>query len=407
MGPLSTVEALGGKKILLGITGSIAAYKSAVLTRLLVKQGAEVRVIFTPSARDFVTPLTLATLSRNPVLSEFQASADGTWNNHVELGLWADALVIAPASANTIAKMAHGECNNLLLATYLSARCPVFLAPAMDLDMLAHPSTQANLEKLRGFGNHLLATEVGELASGLVGDGRMAEPEAIVASLEAFFSEKKKLSGKQALVTAGPTYEALDPVRFIGNHSSGKMGFAIAEALAEQGAQVDLVTGPTHETTNDARITVHPIVSADDMYGVCTQYFPSADITVLSAAVADYKPANHSAQKIKKTEGPLSLELARTPDIAAALGKLKKSGQLLVGFALETENERDNALKKLAAKNLDFIVLNSMNDNGAGFNKSTNKIEILSRTQKPRLYGLKSKQEVARDIVDAILQHGS
>ncbi len=396
---------LRGKKILLGITGSIAAYKSAVLTRLLVKQGAEVRVIVTPSARDFVTPLTLATLSLHPVLSEFQASSDGTWNNHVDLGLWADALVIAPATANTIAKMAHGECDNLLLATYLSARCPVFLAPAMDLDMLAHPSTRANLEKLREYGNHLLATDVGELASGLVGDGRMAEPEAIVTSLEAFFSEKKKLSGKHALVTAGPTYEALDPVRFIGNHSSGKMGFAIAEALAEQGASVDLVTGPTRETTHDTRITVHPVVSADEMYGVCTHHFPGADITVLSAAVADYRPATRSTQKMKKSEGPVSLELARTHDIAAALGKQKKPGQLLVGFALETENERENAMKKLAAKNLDFIVLNSLNDNGAGFGKATNKVEILSQTQKPRQYNLKSKQDVARDIVDVILAH--
>jgi phosphopantothenoylcysteine decarboxylase / phosphopantothenate---cysteine ligase len=396
---------LTGKKILLGVTGSIAAYKAAVLTRLLVKQSVEVKVILTPSALDFVTPLTLATLSRNPVLTSFQQNETGTWNNHVELGLWADAFLVAPASANTLAKMAHGICDNLLLATYLSSRCPVFLAPAMDLDMLAHPSTQQNLQTLRGNGNHLLTTNVGELASGLIGDGRMAEPEEIVNHLVGFFQSKKKLTGKKALVTAGPTYEALDPVRFIGNHSSGKMGFAIAEALADQGAEVDLVTGPTHERINRPGIAIHPVVSADDMFGVCTALFPKTDIAVLSAAVADFKPAARSEQKIKKTEGPLTLELTRTPDIAAELGRQKKSGQVLVGFALETENERSNAEKKLISKNFDFIVLNSLNDAGAGFSGTTNKIEILSQKNGARQFPLKSKKEVAHDIVDAIVNH--
>lgn len=396
---------LKGRKILIGITGSIAAYKTALLVRLLVKQEAEVRIIMTPAARDFVTPLTLATLSKNPVLSEFQSSETGTWNNHVELGLWADALIIAPASANTIASMAHGRCDNLLLATYLSARCPVFLAPAMDLDMLAHPSTQSNLKTVQQYGNHVINTEVGELASGLVGDGRMAEPEAIVSHLERHFAEKKKLSGKKALVTAGPTYEAIDPVRFISNHSSGKMGFAIAEALAEEGAHVDLVTGPTHEVSHHRNITVHPVVSADEMYSACTQLFPTSDITVLSAAVADYKPAVVAAQKIKKTEGPLSLELTRTPDIAAALGKSKKNGQVLAGFALETENERKNAELKLQAKNFDLIVLNSLNDAGAGFGGTTNKVEIISRTRKSIALPVKSKREVAIDIVNSLAEH--
>lgn len=394
---------LKGKKILLGVTGSIAAYKSALLIRLLVKQGAEVKVVMTPGARDFITPLTLATLSKNPTLSEFQQTETGTWNNHVELGLWADAVVVAPASANTLAKMANGTCDNLLLAVYLSARCPVFLAPAMDVDMLAHPATQANLATVTGFGHSLIHTEVGELASGLVGDGRMAEPEEIVGFLDRFFSSKKKLTGKRALVTAGPTYEALDPVRFIGNHSSGKMGFAIAEALARQGAQVDLVTGPTHERTSTAGIDVHPVVSADEMFAECIQLFPASDITVLSAAVADFKPANRADQKIKKNGEPLSLQLVHTPDIAAELGKQKKQHQLLVGFALETENEVQHAEKKLVAKNFDFIVLNSLRDAGAGFGSETNKIQILSRQKSPVQFPMKPKSEVAVDIVNAIV----
>lgn len=394
---------LKGKKILLGVTGSIAAYKSAMLVRLLVKQEAEVKVILTPSALDFVTPLTLATLSRNPVLSAFQQSATGTWNNHVELGLWADAFVVAPASANTLAKMANGLCDNLLLATYLSARCPVFLAPAMDLDMLAHPSTRNNLATLQQNGNLLIKTNTGELASGLTGDGRMAEPEEIVEHLLRHFDLKKKLTGKRALVTAGPTYEALDPVRFIGNHSSGKMGFAIAEALAEEGATVDLVTGPTTQRAHHRAIAVHPVVSADEMFASCNRLFPTADITVLSAAVADYKPAVRAEQKMKKTADTLTLELTRTPDIAASLGKEKRNGQVLVGFALETENELANARKKLEAKNFDFIVLNSLNDAGAGFGSPTNKIQIVRHTGDPMVFPVKPKPEVARDIVHTIL----
>ncbi len=396
---------LKGKKILLGVTGSIAAYKSAMLVRLLVKQEAEVKVILTPSAHDFITPLTLSTLSRNPVLTAFAASDTGTWNNHVELGLWADAIVIAPASANTLAKMAHGLCDNLLLATYLSARCPVFFAPAMDLDMLAHPATRNNLATLQANGNILIQTNVGELASGLTGDGRMAEPEEIVESLRQHFDVKKKLSGKRALVTAGPTYEALDPVRFIGNHSSGKMGFAIAEALATAGATVDLVTGPTALQLKHPAVTVHAAVSADDMFAACRRLFPTADITVLSAAVADYKPAVRAEQKIKKTGDTLTLELVRTPDIAASLGKEKRNGQVLVGFALETEQEEANARKKLEAKNFDFIVLNSMNDAGAGFGGNTNKVRIIGRSGPPVDYPVKSKKEVAQDIVQTILTH--
>ncbi len=396
---------LKGKKILFGVTGSIAAYKAALVVRLLIKESAEVKVIMTPASQEFITPLTLSTLSRNPVLTQFQHSETGTWNNHVELGLWADAFVIAPASANTLARMAQGLCDNLLLATYLSSRCPVFVAPAMDLDMLAHPATQANLETLRSRGNQLITTHIGELASGLTGDGRMAEPEEIVDYLNRFFALKKKLTGKKALVTAGPTYEALDPVRFIGNHSSGKMGFAIAEALAEQGAQVELVSGPTSERTSHPGISVHPVVSADEMYGACTALFPTIDITVLSAAVADYKPITRADQKIKKTDNPLSVELTRTPDIAAELGRQKKPGQILVGFALETENERQNAEKKLTSKNFDFIVLNSLNDAGAGFGVATNKVEIISRTNGAKQFPLKSKKEVAHDIVNTILEH--
>ena len=393
---------LKGKKILLGVTGSIAAYKAALLVRLLVKQSAEVRVIMTPAAQDFITPLTLGTLSHNPVLTRFQDNLTGTWNSHVELGLWADVFLVAPVTASTIAHMANGICDNLLLATYLSARCPVLLAPAMDLDMLAHPGTQANLETLQSWGNHLIHTNTGELASGLTGDGRMAEPEEIITFLEQFFASKKKFAGKRALVTAGPTYEAIDPVRFIGNHSSGKMGFAIAEVLAQQGAQVDLVTGPTQQKVHHGAIVVHQVVSADEMHGVCMDLFPSMDITILAAAVADYKPSVKADQKIKKTAGPLVLELIRTPDIAAQLGKIKKAGQVLVGFALETENERANAEKKLDAKNFDFIVLNSLNDAGAGFGTATNKIEIISRHNGSMQFPLKSKIEVARDILNAI-----
>ena len=394
-----------GKKIILGITGSIAAYKSAVLTRLLVKAGAEVKVIMTESAKDFITPLTLSTLSKNPVLSQFIKNEAGEWNNHVDLGLWADAMVIAPASANTLAKMAHGECNNLLLAVYLSARCPVFFAPAMDLDMWQHPASQSNLKLLATYGNHEIAPEHGELASGLVGTGRMAEPEVIMKQLEQFFSEKKKLSGKRALVTAGPTHEALDPVRFIGNNSSGKMGFAIAETLAQLGAQVTLVTGPTHLTLHHPSIEVKAVTSAAEMFEACKVVFPKADITVLSAAVADYRPATVADQKIKKADNDLSLQLVKTTDIAATLGMQKKDGQFVVGFALETEHEESNAMKKIKAKNFDLIVLNSLNDQGAGFGYDTNKVKLIDKKGKVVEYSLKNKKEVAVDIVNAIVNH--
>ena len=395
---------LNGKKIILGVCGSIAAYKAAVLTRLLVKGGADVRIIMTPAAHDFITPLTLATLSKNPVLSDFLKDSTGVWNNHVELGLWADALVIAPASANTLAKMAHGYCDNLLLAVYLSARCPVFFAPAMDLDMLQHPATQSNLQKLNSFGHHAIDPGYGELASGLTGTGRLAEPEEIVDYLENYFRQNQKLTGKKVLVTAGPTYEAIDPVRFIGNHSSGKMGFAIAEALARQGAKVTLVTGPTHLHTNHPNITVKPVMSAEEMFQACAEVFPATDITVLSAAVADYRPVHVADQKIKKKDSELSIALIQTTDIAASLGKRKKNGQLIVGFALETEQEQSNALKKLESKNFDMIVLNSLNDKGAGFGSDTNKISIIDRDQSVATFELKDKREVAHDIVNAILK---
>ncbi|MBK5278748.1 MAG: bifunctional phosphopantothenoylcysteine decarboxylase/phosphopantothenate--cysteine ligase CoaBC [Bacteroidia bacterium] len=394
---------LSGKKIVLGVSGSIAAYKAAVLIRLLVKAGVDVRVVMTPSAHDFITPLSLATLSKNPVLTQFVKDKSGQWNNHVELGLWADAIVIAPTSANTLAKMSTGICDNLLLAVYLSARSPVFFAPAMDLDMLKHPSTQSNISKLINWGNHLIKPGFGELASGLVGDGRMAEPEEIVDQLNSFFSVPK-LKGKKALVTAGPTHEAIDPVRFIGNNSSGKMGFAVAESLARQGAIVKLVSGPTSQVTTHPNIEVKSVISAEEMYLACQDIFPSADITVLSAAVADYRPLSKSHQKIKKSESNLMIELAKTPDIAAELGKLKKKGQFIVGFALETENELANAEKKIVSKNFDMIVLNSLNDKGAGFGIDTNKISIIDRENKVKQFSLKSKQEVADDIVNAIVE---
>lgn len=394
---------LSGKKIVLGVSGSIAAYKSAVLTRLLVKEGVDVRVVMTPSAHDFITPLTLSTLSKNPVLTHFVKDESGLWNNHVELGMWADALVIAPASAKTIAKMSAGICDNLLLAVYLSARSPVFVAPAMDLDMLKHPSTQSNISKLNSWGNNLIEPGFGELASGLVGTGRMAEPEEIIVHLEKHFSEKK-LKGKKALVTAGPTHEAIDPVRFIGNNSSGKMGFAVAEALAREGVMVKLVSGPTSLLTTHPNIEVKKVTSADEMYQACRDIFPSSDITVLSAAVADYRPMASAKQKIKKTESNLVIELTKTQDIASELGKLKQKGQFIVGFALETENELANAGKKIVSKNFDLIVLNSLNDKGAGFGGDTNKVSIIDRENKVKEFNLKSKQEVAGDIVNAIVE---
>jgi phosphopantothenoylcysteine decarboxylase / phosphopantothenate---cysteine ligase len=394
---------LNGKKIIVGVSGSIAAYKSAILVRLLVKAGAEVKVIMTSSAKDFITPLTLSTLSKNTVLSEFVNDAQGSWNNHVDLGLWADAFVIAPASANTLGKMANGLCDNLLIGVYLSARCPVFFAPAMDLDMLQHPSVKNNIEKLISWGNQQINPSYGELASGLIGNGRMAEPEEIVASLESHFAQGKKLAGKKALVTAGPTHEALDPVRFIGNNSSGKMGFAIAEELANQGAEVELVTGPTHLSMDHAGVKLTRVVSAEEMFAACSSKFASSTITVLSAAVADYKPTTKADQKIKKLSDQMTVELTKTHDIAAELGKMKKNGQLIVGFALETENEKANAQKKIVSKNFDLIVLNSLNDNGAGFGHDTNKIAIIDKQGHTKEFNLKSKKEVAKDIVNAIV----
>lgn len=394
---------LHGKKILLGVCGSIAAYKSALLIRLLVKEGAEVKVIMTGSATSFITPLTLSTLSKHPVYSDFVKNENGEWNNHVDLGLWADLMIIAPASANTIAKMANGLCDNLLLATYLSARCPVYLAPAMDLDMYKHPATIRNLTTLKEYGNHIIDAEHGELASGLVGTGRMAEPENVVAVIQQALNKKKALTNKKVLITAGPTYEALDPVRFIGNHSSGKMGYALADAMAAQGAQVTLVSGPSAATISDPSINLVKVNSAQEMYEVCLNFFSETDVAILAAAVADYKPAHVADQKIKKKSESLTLELVKTKDIAAALGKLKKNGQFTVGFALETENEMENARKKLSAKNFDLIVLNSLNEAGAGFGHNTNKISIIDKQNNVRDFELKNKKDVAQDIINTII----
>jgi phosphopantothenoylcysteine decarboxylase/phosphopantothenate--cysteine ligase len=405
-------------KIILGISGSIAAYKAAHLTRLWVKQGAEVQVLMTQAATDFITPLTLSTLSKRPVFSD--VSSEAGWNNHVELGLWADAIVIAPASANTLAKLANGLCDNILSAVYLSARCPVFVAPAMDVDMWHHPATQENIRRLQAHGVQVIPVGVGELASGLVGEGRMAEPEEIVEfvvrSLKFEVSESapdsktvgtsnfklQTLHSKKALVTAGPTFEPLDPVRFIGNHSSGKMGIALAETLAAQGAEVTLVLGPTDFKPVNQAIKVVPVMSAQEMYEACVKVFPKTDIAVLAAAVADYRPKIFSDTKIKKKEGEMTLELEKTIDIAATLGKEKRNGQVFVGFALETNDELQNAQAKLEKKNFDFIVLNSMRDAGAGFGHDTNKISILRRDGTRKDFPLKSKTEVAQDIVAEI-----
>jgi phosphopantothenoylcysteine decarboxylase/phosphopantothenate--cysteine ligase len=402
------MSALAGKKISLAVTGSIAAYKSAVLVRLLVKEGADVRVQMTRAAADFIAPLTLSTLSKNKVFSDLVDERENAWNNHVEMGLWADALLIAPASANTIAKLANGHCDNLVGAVYLSARCPVVLAPAMDEDMWKHPATQKNISALKSYGNLVIPVESGELASGLVGEGRMAEPEAIVAFLKNLFQKKKhkgKLEGRKAIVTAGPTYEAIDPVRFIGNHSSGKMGIAVAEALASEGAEVYLILGPTSLSPKNSAVKVERVTSAQEMYEVTTRAFPKADIAVLSAAVADFRPEKIAREKIKKGgERTMNLPMEKTPDILQTLGKTKHNGQLLVGFALESENEVANARAKLKKKNLDFIVLNSIRDTGAGFRHDTNRITIIDKNNKVIPYELKSKQEVAVDIVDFIIQ---
>jgi phosphopantothenoylcysteine decarboxylase/phosphopantothenate--cysteine ligase len=389
------------KKILLAVTGSIAAYKSILLVRLLVKAGAEVKVVLTPAAKEFVTPLTLATLSKNAVISEL--ANNDSWSNHVMLGRWADVMVVAPLSVNTLAKMANGMCDNMLLATWLSATCPVVVAPAMDEDMWHHPATQANLQKLQLYGNRIIPVEKGELASGLHGDGRMAEPEAILHYLEHNIFGKKDLAGKKALVTAGPTYEPIDPVRFIGNHSSGKMGLAIAEELAGRGAEVHLVLGPSSVKTTIPGIYVHKVQTAGEMYDTCMAEFPTADIAVMSAAVADYTPVEIAPEKIKKTSGTLVIELTKTKDILKSLGQLKRNGQLLAGFALETANERQYALDKLASKNADLIVLNSLNDEGAGFGYDTNKVTIFEKGGNEIAYDRKPKQQVAKDIVDRIV----
>jgi phosphopantothenoylcysteine decarboxylase / phosphopantothenate---cysteine ligase len=390
------------KNILLGITGGIAAYKAAYLTRLFIKEGANVKIVMTPMAKQFVTPLTLATLSKNPILVDFYNPENGDWNSHVDLGIWADMMVIAPATANTIGKMVNGVADNLLVTSYLSARCPVFIAPAMDLDMYAHPSTQKNIETLRSYGTHIIEAGTGELASGLSGKGRMAEPEDILQTITTFFEKQNDLTGKTILVTAGPTYEQIDPVRFIGNHSSGKMGFAIAEEAAQRGANVILVSGPTHQKTVNRNIERINVVSAQQMYESCKDRFENCHAAILSAAVADYRPANQATQKLKKGNQPLSIELEPTVDIAAYLGSIKKSGQILVGFALETEKGIENARQKLQKKNLDFIVLNQTSDRGAGFNVDTNKVTFINNHNEVVSFEMKSKRLVAADIIDEL-----
>ena len=394
---------LKGKHIILGITGSIAAYKAAYLIRALVKKGAEVQVVITPAGKEFITPLTLSTLSRHPVISEFFSNRDGTWNSHVDLGLWADAMLIAPATASTIGKMANGIADNMLITTYLSCKAPVFVAPAMDLDMFAHPATQQNLNRLRSFGNQIIEPAEGELASQLVGKGRMEEPDKIVSVLENFFMTQSQLNGKKIVITAGPTYEKIDPVRFIGNYSSGKMGFALANVCAEQGAEVTLITGPVSQKTTHPNIKRIDVESAEAMYQAALTAFADADAAILSAAVADFRPASPMDTKIKRESGQeLTLHLLPNPDIAAALGRIKKEKQILVGFALETDDEAHHAQDKLKRKNLDFIVLNSLRDKGAGFSHDTNKITIIHKSGESVAYPLKSKQEVAADIVNQL-----
>ncbi len=393
---------LDGKKIILGITGSIAAYKAAMLLRLLVKEGAEVQVLITKAGKEFITPVTLSALSGKPVISEFFGTTDGTWNSHVALGLWADLMLVSPATASTIAKMANGISDNMLVTTYMSAKCPVFIAPAMDLDMFAHPSTQKNLEILKSFGNVIIEPVVGELASGLTGKGRMEEPERILELVVDYFSFKSNLKGKTFLVTAGPTFEKIDPVRFIGNFSSGKMGYAIAEQLADQGADVILVSGPVSVTTNHPKIKVVKVESANEMFAESLAYFSGCDGAVMCAAVADFTPVVVENQKTKRGKSNWNLELKPTRDIAQALGDVKSENQILVGFALETTDEVNNAGQKLVKKNLDFIILNSLNDKGAGFQVDTNKITIIDKDNNQQFFELKSKKEVAVDIVEKI-----
>lgn len=398
------MSVLSGKKILLGISGGIAAYKTASLVRLFIKAGAHVQVIMTPASKDFVTPLTLSTLSKKPVYSSFYNTEDENekWNNHVELGLWADLMVVAPATANTLSKMANGICDNLLIAIYLSAKCPVYFAPAMDLDMYKHPSTIASFTALQKFGNTIIPAESGELASGLSGEGRMAEPENIVSFLEADLESRLPLKGKKILITAGPTYESIDPVRFIGNHSSGKMGFDIAKSAANLGASVILVSGPSIFKADHSLIKVIDVVTAQEMYDACHQYFDEVDVAIAAAAVADYKPKHVATQKIKKAADNFIIELEKTEDVLASLGNIKKN-QFLVGFALETENEIENAKGKIQKKNLDLIVLNSLQDQGAGFGKTTNKVTFIDKNFKVEPMELKSKEAVADDILNKVI----
>lgn len=390
-----------GKHIVLGISGSIAAYKACTLIRLFIKAGAEVQVVITPAGKEFITPVTLSALTSKPVISDFFAQRDGTWHSHVALGEWADAMIIAPATASTIGKMANGIADNMLITTYLSMKAPVFIAPAMDLDMFAHLSTQENLKRLQSYGNQIIEPQTGELASHLVGKGRMEEPENIFMMIEDFFKSNNQLEGKKILITAGPTYEKIDPVRFIGNYSSGKMGIALAETCAKMGATVELVCGPTRIKTSHPNIHRTDVESAQEMYNAATNLFPNADAAILCAAVADFTVARTADSKIKREKDGLTLQLIPTQDIAAALGAMKREHQKLIGFALETNNERDNARKKLLRKNLDFIVLNSLNDAGAGFSYDTNKITILSR-QEEEEYPLKPKTEVAQDIINRL-----
>lgn len=394
---------LKNKNIILGVCGSIAAYKSAFLVRLLVKAGANVKVILTPDGANFITPLTLATLSKNPVYTQYFEEETGVWSNHVELGLWADLIIIAPISANTLAKLATGICDNLLTAVYFSAKCPVYVAPAMDLDMWKHESTQANIAKINSYGNIVIAPGSGELASGLYGEGRMAEPEEIISFLDEAIKKSMPLYGKKVMVTAGPTYEAIDPVRFIGNHSSGKMGFALADELARLGANVTLIAGPTAQKSSQT-VKRTDVVSAQQMYEACLAVFPETDITVMCAAVADYRPKIVATNKIKKQHSSLVLELEKTVDILATLGKAKKGNQILVGFALETNDEENYAKGKLEKKNLDLVVLNSLNDKGAGFKSDTNKITIFNKALERSVFEMKAKADVAKDICSAILK---
>ncbi|MCF6359932.1 MAG: bifunctional phosphopantothenoylcysteine decarboxylase/phosphopantothenate--cysteine ligase CoaBC [Cyclobacteriaceae bacterium] len=393
---------LQGKKIILGVCGGIAAYKSALLIRLLKKNGAEVQVIMTPSAHSFITPLTLSTLSNNPVLTQFQKNESGVWNNHVELGLWADLIIIAPATASTLSKMAYGQSDNLLTTTYLSARCPVMVAPAMDLDMYQHPSTYTTLQVLHNHGVLVIDAEEGELASGLEGKGRMAEPENIYAQINDYFKKDSKLAGKNILITAGPTYEAIDPVRFIGNHSSGKMGLELALEAQHKGSHVTLVLGPNSLNTKSFKGKIIHVTSSQEMFEACDKVYPTTNIAIFAAAVADYAPINVADQKIKKQSDKLTLELNKTVDIAKMLGQQKKKGQFNVGFALETENESENAQQKLINKNFDMIVLNSLNDEGAGFKVDTNQITIIDKQNNSQSFKLKSKTEVAKDILHEI-----